>query len=81
MADAQVSAAEVTVPVLVVGNTADDACTPSHTHRIYDAVAHEQKVFHEVMGATHYYGGENGRAHLVEAIETVTTFLSDQLPS
>ncbi len=79
-ADAQIAAGKVTVPVLVVGNTADDACTPSHTHRIYQALAHDRKALHEVAGATHYYGGENGKSHLAEAIETVTGFLHKYLP-
>lgn len=76
-ADAQIAAASITVPVLVVGNTADDACTPSHTHRIFEAVRHDRKRLHEVVGATHYYTGENGRAHLAEAISTVGSFLDD----
>ncbi len=75
-ADAQKAAAHVTVPVLVVGNTADDACTPSHTHRLFEAVPHERKRLHQVQGATHYYTGENGRAHLGEAIATIGDFLS-----
>jgi len=78
-ADAQISAAKIGVPVLVVGNTADDACTPSQTRRIYEAVAHDRKHMHEVVGATHYYGGENGRDHLAEAITTVGSFLDEHL--
>ena len=78
-ADAQVAASQVKVPVLVVGNTADDACTPSQTHRIFDAINHDQKRLHEVVGATHYYGGENGRAHLGEAVAVVGEFLDDKL--
>ncbi|MGY9072701.1 MAG: alpha/beta fold hydrolase [Acidimicrobiales bacterium] len=73
--DAQKSAAVVQVPVLVIGNTADDACTPSHTHRLFDAVAHDRKALHEVSGATHYYGGPDGRAHLGEAVDTIGQFL------
>jgi pimeloyl-ACP methyl ester carboxylesterase len=78
-ADAQLSAPKVSVPVLVVGNTADDAVTPSQTHRIFDALTHDSKQLHQVVGATHYYGGENGREHLGEAIETVTQFLDRHL--
>lgn len=77
--DALTAAAHVGEPVLVLGNTADDACTPSHTHRLFDAVPHENKRFHEVQGATHYYTGEHGRAHLAEAIATVGQFLDDHL--
>ncbi len=78
-ADARVAAASITVPTLVVGNTADDACTPSHTHRIFDAIGHDRKRLHEVHGATHYYTGENGRQHMAEAIGVVGEFLSDNL--
>jgi pimeloyl-ACP methyl ester carboxylesterase len=42
-------------PVLVINNSADDACTPSHARRLYEAVAHGDRRFHEVAGATHYY--------------------------
>ena len=42
-------------PVLVINNSADDACTPSHARRLYEAVAHGDRRFHEIAGATHYY--------------------------
>ena len=50
--------AHVSTPVLVVGNTADDACTPSHTQALFDAVGHANKEMHEIQGATHYYLGQ-----------------------
>lgn len=78
-ADARIAAASITVPTLVVGNTADDACTPSHTHRIFDAIGHDRKRLHEVQGATHYYTGENGRQHMAEAIGVVGEFLAANL--
>lgn len=74
--DALASAAAVEVPVLVIGNTADDACTPSHTHRLFEAVRHDRKRLHEIQGATHYYGGPDGRTHLAEAVSTIGDFLS-----
>jgi len=51
-------AAQISVPVLVIGNTGDDACTPSHTHRLYEAVGHANKELYEVKGANHYYFGQ-----------------------
>ena len=78
-ADALTAAAAVDIPVLVVGNGADDACTPSHTHRIYEAVPHPRKRLHEIAGATHYYTGAKGREHLAESIATIGTFLEEQL--
>ena len=77
--DALSSAANVSVPVLVVGNTADDACTPSHTHRLYDAVGHDRRQLHQVEGATHYYTGPQGREHMAEAIGVVTGFIDRHL--
>ncbi|MEZ5228997.1 MAG: alpha/beta hydrolase [Acidimicrobiales bacterium] len=74
--DALTSAAHVDVPVLVVGNTADDACTPEHTHRLFDAVPHDRKQLYEVQGATHSYTGPQGRDHLNEAVGVVTEFLA-----
>lgn len=49
------NAARISVPVLVIQNSADSACTPSHAKRLYDAVPHDDKEFYEVKGATHYY--------------------------
>ncbi len=77
--DAVASGPGVTVPLLVIGNTADDACTPSHTRRLYDAVPHDLKHFHEVKGATHYYTGPDGQAHLDEAIGVIGDFLATHL--
>ena len=73
--DALGSAAEVSQPVLVIGNTADDACTPSHTRRLFDAVGHDRRWLHEIKGATHYYGGADGRAHLNQAVGHITDFV------
>jgi pimeloyl-ACP methyl ester carboxylesterase len=74
--DALVAAADVTVPVLVVGNSADDACTPSHTHRLFDAIPHGRKHLHEVQGATHYYTGPDRRRHLAEVVAVVDDFVA-----
>lgn len=75
--DALTCASDLAVPVLVVGNTADDACTPSHTHRLFDAIPNVRKQLYEVVGATHYYTGDHGREHLAEAIGVVDRFLAD----
>ena len=73
--DAQKAGPDVTVPALVVGNTADNACTPSHTHRLYAALGSTDKELHEIKGATHYYAGEAQRPKLREAVDTVTDWL------
>ena len=52
---------DIAVPVLVVGNLADDACTPSHTRRLFEAIGHPDKEMHEIAGANHYYAGPDQR--------------------
>ncbi|MEE2732252.1 MAG: alpha/beta fold hydrolase [Pseudomonadota bacterium] len=54
-------AEQISVPTLVIGNTGDDACTPSHTHRLYEAVGHDDKELYEVKGANHYYFGQKDK--------------------
>ncbi|MBA52948.1 MAG: alpha/beta hydrolase [Pseudomonadales bacterium] len=54
-------AEQITVPTLVIGNTGDDACTPSHTHRLYEAVGHDDKEIYEVKGANDYYFGQKDK--------------------
>ncbi len=49
------NAARISCPVLVINNTADLACTPSHAKRLFDAVPHAKKAYHDVRGADHYY--------------------------
>jgi pimeloyl-ACP methyl ester carboxylesterase len=49
------NAARITCPVLVINNTADLACTPSHARRLFDAVGHDRKVHRDISGADHYY--------------------------
>lgn len=57
-ADGVKCAASISIPALVIGNGADDACTPSHTHRLYNAISHTNKELHEIPDATHYYFGQ-----------------------
>ncbi len=49
------NAARISCPVLVINNTADLACTPSHARRLFDAIGHADKEFADVAGADHYY--------------------------
>ena len=67
---------DIAVPALVIGNLADDACTPSHTRRLYEAIRHPDKEFHEIPGATHYYAGPDQREPLRRAIDTITDWLA-----
>ncbi|MEO1553299.1 MAG: alpha/beta hydrolase [Pseudomonadota bacterium] len=49
------NAARISCPVLVINNTADLACTPSHAQRLFEAVAHDDKEHHDIKEADHYY--------------------------
>jgi pimeloyl-ACP methyl ester carboxylesterase len=49
------NAARISCPVLVINNTADLACTPSHAQRLFGAIRHGNKEYHDVKGADHYY--------------------------
>ncbi len=49
------NAARISCPVLVINNTADLACTPSHAKRLFDAVGHTDKEYVDIKGADHYY--------------------------
>ncbi|MCA6312324.1 alpha/beta hydrolase, partial [Phenylobacterium sp.] len=62
-------------PVLVINNSADDACTPSHARRLYEAVAHGDRRFHEIAGATHYYQDQPELG--AQAVGLVKTWLED----
>jgi pimeloyl-ACP methyl ester carboxylesterase len=65
--------ANVTCPTLVISNTADLACTPSHAARLFEALASEDKTFVEVKDADHYYIERYDL--LPEAVKAVTGWL------
>ena len=75
-ADGPVSAASISKPVLVINNTADDACTPSHAQRLYDGVTHANKELHQIEGATHYYQSQPDHAR--KAVGVVRDWLIRQ---
>jgi len=49
------NAANISVPLLALNNTADLACTPSHAQRMFDATASRDKTLVQIEGADHYY--------------------------
>lgn len=75
-ADGPRCAADVSVPVLVVENGADDACTPSHAARIVAGFRHDRVTVARVEGATHYYLGQ--RAQQQEATRLCLDWLAAQ---
>ncbi|MFT3724678.1 MAG: hypothetical protein QM773_13980 [Hyphomonadaceae bacterium] len=54
-ANGVINAARISAPVLVISNTADLACTPSHARRLFDATGSCDKTYVDVVGADHYY--------------------------
>jgi alpha-beta hydrolase superfamily lysophospholipase len=77
--DAQVDGVEgakrVSVPVLILENSADDACPPEHPRSIFAAVPHDDKEFTIVEGANHYYSGQ--REHLDTALGHVGRWIHE----
>jgi hypothetical protein len=65
---------DIAVPALVIGNLAD-ACTPSHTRRLFDAIGHPEKEMFEIAGANHNYACLEQRGTLRQAIGIVTDWL------
>jgi pimeloyl-ACP methyl ester carboxylesterase len=50
-----VNGQRISCPTLVINNTADLACTPSHAQRLFDAVGSKDKSLVHIEGADHYY--------------------------
>lgn len=68
------NAARISCPVLVINNTADLACTPSHARRLFEAVASADKEIVQIEGADHYY---TERPDLLpKAVATVEAWLA-----
>lgn len=72
-ADGIKCAARVTVPMLVIGNTADDGITPEHTHGLYNAISHNNKELIWIQDANHYYFGQPEKA--TETAQTCAKWL------
>lgn len=73
-ADGVGNASRISCPVLVINNTADLACTPSHAQRLFDAVRHDDKEIHQIRGADHYYMVSREKVH--EAVSLVQDWLA-----
>lgn len=75
-ADGLGNASRVSCPVLVINNTADLACTPSHARRLFAAVGHTRKAYRDIKGADHYY---IERADLLpEAVKACSDWLATE---
>lgn len=72
--DGEDCGARISIPALVIGNSADDACTPSHTNRLFAAIRHDDKEMHTIEGANHYYFGQ--AKQLAEAVECCSDWMA-----
>ena len=75
-ADGVASAARITVPTLVVGNGADDACTPSHTSRLFEALRQDDRSCVTIAGANHYYAGQKDK--LAECVDICRNWMAER---
>ena len=75
-ADGPRSAKSISVPLLVIENSADDAVPQPHARIIHDAAASTDKTFHVIKGATHYYQGQPEL--LKEAVDTCLAWMAKQ---
>jgi pimeloyl-ACP methyl ester carboxylesterase len=69
------AATRISVPVLILENSADDACPPEHPRAMFAAVPHDDKEFTVVEGANHYYSGQ--REHLYTALNHVARWVRE----
>ena len=75
-ADGPRCAASITVPLLAIENSADDAVPQPHARIIHDAAASRDKTFQVIKGATHYYQGQPEL--LKQAVETCLGWMAKQ---
>ena len=75
-ADGVGCAKRITIPTLVIGNTADDGITPAHTNALYDSVSHDNKELVWIQDANHYFFGQPEKA--LEAAQTCADWLRKQ---
>ena len=69
------AASAITVPLLVMENSADEACPPGDPAAIFAAAGSVDKTMHVLKGARHYYQGQP------ELLEQATTLTLDWMRS
>jgi dienelactone hydrolase len=75
-AQAAKCAPSITVPVLAIENTADDAVPQPHVGTFLRACASRDKTMKVIQGANHYYAGQDEM--LAEVVTTVTDWLEER---
>lgn len=69
-------AAGISVPLLAIEHSADDAVPQPHTQRIFDAAASADKTMRVIQGANHYFVGQPEL--LQQAVELCTHWLEER---
>jgi hypothetical protein len=69
------NAPQVTVPLLAIENSADDAVPQPHTCMFFEAAGSADKKFAQIKGADHYYSQQP--AELSEAVRLTVAWLRD----
>ncbi|WP_417587336.1 alpha/beta hydrolase [Pararhodobacter oceanensis] len=72
--DAVVSAAKISVPLMVIENSADDGAPASHSRMVFEAAAQTRREMHVIKGATHYYKGQPEK--LQECLDLISGWLA-----
>jgi pimeloyl-ACP methyl ester carboxylesterase len=75
-ADGPKCAASISVPLLAIENSADDAVPQPHARIIHDAAGSRDKTLRVIKGATHYYQGQPEL--LKQAVELCVGWLGRQ---
>ena len=75
-ADGPRSAESISVPLLAIENSADDAVPQPHPRIIHDAAASRDKTMQVIKGATHYYQGQPEQ--LKQAVELCVGWMNQQ---
>ena len=75
-ADGIKCAAQISAPLLLIENSADDAVPSYHCQSVFKAAGTVDKQYHRIDGATHYYVGQPD--HLSRAIDLTEGWLADR---
>lgn len=75
-ADGLANAARMKAPLLVIENAADDCVPQPHAGMLFEAAGSQDKTFHVIEGATHYYAGQPEL--LQESVNILQRWLADR---
>jgi hypothetical protein len=75
-ADGVANASSISVPLLAIEHSADDAVPQPDTTLMYQACASQDKTFHCLAGATHYFQGQPD--HIRASVDLINTWAADR---